>query len=252
MQTNNEKYAYNGKYAADRTTTRSLAIALGWFSVALGAAEILAPRQVARLIGAPSRERTTAALRAYGVRKIASGLAILSDPKEAKWLWSRAGGDALDLASLSAAAGDESANRTRLALATAAVVGVAALDVLAAVRLNASSDPFEELSMNLGNEQAVTIKAPLEVAEAAWIEWCAMGHAKLKHDYAIRFEPAPGARGTEVHLSGGGSTGMIREELRRFKQRMEIGEIPMSDGPGLSRPAQPQDSDEVKTLAEVP
>lgn len=111
---------------------------------------------------------------------------------------------------------------------------------------------MDELGVILSSEQAATIKAPLEVVEAGWIEWCATGHARLKNDYAIRFEPAPGARGTEVHLSGGGSTGTIREELRRFKQRLETGEIPMSDGPGLSRPAQPRDADEVQTVAEVP
>ena len=71
-------------------------------------------------------------------------------------------------------------------------------------------------------------------------------------NYAVRFEPAPGARGTEVRLSGGGSTGTIREELRRFKQHVETGEIPVSDGPGLWRPAQPaRDPQEVKRLVEV-
>ncbi|RPI47867.1 MAG: hypothetical protein EHM55_26310 [Acidobacteria bacterium] len=71
------------------------------------------------------------------------------------------------------------------------------------------------------DEQAITIKAPLEAVEAAWVKWCALGHAKLGNDYAIRFAPAPGARGTEVHLSGGGPTGVIREELNRFKYQIE-------------------------------
>ena len=50
-------------------------------------------------------------------------------------------------------------------------------------------------------------------------------NVKLKHEHAVRFEPAPGARGTEVHLVGGRSTGTMREELRQFKQRLETGEI---------------------------
>lgn len=71
------------------------------------------------------------------------------------------------------------------------------------------------------DEQAITIKAPLEAVEAAWVKWCALGHAKLRNDYAIRFEPASGAQGTEVHLSRGGPASAIREELNRFKEGLE-------------------------------
>jgi hypothetical protein len=243
------QYEYE-EYARDRSAVETLAIALGWFSIALGVAELLAPQQVARLIGIPPGQRTTATLRGYGAREVASGMAILAQPTEASWLWSRVGGDAIDLASLSAAAGQENADRTRLAIATAAVAGVAALDVIAATRLRTSGAPFE-FSVDLKGEQAITLKAPLEVVEAAWVEWCASGHAKLKNNYAVRFEPAPGARGTEVHLSGGGSTGTIREELRRFKQRLETGEVLLSDGPGLARPARPRDPADVNSPAEV-
>jgi hypothetical protein len=137
-------------------------------------------------------------------------------------------------------------NAKRVVVAVAGGIGI----VLLARWWSRSRAPVDEFGVILVTEQAITVKAPLEAVETGWIQWCASGHAKLKNDYAIRFEPAPGARGTEVHLSGGGSTGTIREELRRFKQRLETGEISVSDGPGLSRPAQPRDS-EAKTLAEV-
>jgi uncharacterized protein YjeT (DUF2065 family) len=237
-------------YENDRSTTETMAIALGWFSCALGIAELVAPRQVSRLIGAPLNEATAKTLRAYGAREIASGIAILSDPKQARWLWSRVGGDALDLASLGAAARYESSDPSRLAVATAAVAGVAALDVITAIGLQASSRSFNEFGVNVANEQAITIKAPLEAVENAWVEWCAGGHSHLRNDYAIRFEPAPAARGTEVHLAGGGSAGKLREELRRFKQLLETGEIPLSDGPSLWRPAQPRAREE-NPIAEV-
>lgn len=240
----------NEEYATDRSISETLAIALGWFSIALGVAELLAPRKVAGLIGAPPNEGAKNTIRAYGAREIASGVAILSEPRESKWLWSRVGGDAIDLASLGAAASYESSDRSRLAFATAAVAGVAALDVIAAMGLRASSGSFNEFGVNVANEQAITIKAPLEAVEKGWVEWCATGHGRLRNDYAIRFEPAPAARGTEVHLAGGGSAGKLREELRRFKQLLETGEIPMSDGPDLSRPAQPRES-QAKPLAEV-
>lgn len=240
------------EFAGDRTT-ETLAIALGWFSVALGLAELVAPRQVARLIGVPSRETTTNVLRAYGARELASGIAILSQPTQARWLWSRVGGDAIDLATLGQAAREEAADRRRLSLATAAVLGVTALDVIAAARSSSSSDGYHEGGLHLPGEQAVTVKASLDAAETAWVEWCASGHARLEDNYAVRFEPAPGARGTEIYLSGGGSKGTMREELRRFKQRLETGEIPLSDGPGLWRPAQPgRDAQQRDRIAEVP
>ena len=49
--------------------TAALPLALGWFSIALGAAELMAPTQVARLIGVPPSGRTRSLLRAYGARQ---------------------------------------------------------------------------------------------------------------------------------------------------------------------------------------
>jgi hypothetical protein len=222
-------------YAAD--DTMALSLALGWFSIALGLAELAAPRRLARLIGAPPGESTTTLLRSYGARELATGLGILAEPREARWLWSRLAGDAVDLGSLGRACGRHDADRARLTLATIAVAGVAALDAFAARRIARSAESSAVL--DLSDEQAVTIKAPLETVEAAWVEWCATERANLGGNYAIRFEPAPGARGTEVRLAGGGSKGTIREELRRFKQFLEAGEVAASDGPGLWRKAQP-------------
>ena len=134
-----------------------------------------------------------------------------------------------------------------LGVVGAAIAGGIAI-IGAARRLNARD------AMALGiypdEEQAITVKASLEAVEAAWMEWCT-GHDTLGQNYAVRFEPAPGARGTEIHIAGGRSAGAVRDELRRFKQRLETGEVPISDGPGLSRPAQPRRTDEMKKLAEV-
>lgn len=135
----------------------------------------------------------------------------------------------------------------KFAVAVAAGIGV----VLVARWLSRSRARVDEFGVRITEEHAITVNASLDLAEAGWVEWCASGYAKLENDYAVRFEPAPGARGTEVHLSGGGSTGTIREELRRFKQRLETGEIPLSDGPGLARPARPRDAAAVNRLAEV-
>ena len=80
-----------------------LAVGLGWFSVALGVAELAAPSQMARLIGARDSEETRNTLRLFGARELANGIAILSQPDRSQWLWSRVGGDAIDLAWLGSA-----------------------------------------------------------------------------------------------------------------------------------------------------
>lgn len=67
-------------------------------------------------------------------------------------------------------------------------------------------------------------------------------------DAAVHFEEAPGDRGTEIHvdlerdvpggrlgeivakLSGAAPLAKVKDDLRRFKQHVETGEIPRSDG----------------------
>lgn len=105
---------------------------LGWFSIGLGLAEILAPKALGRAIGVGDHP---AIMRALGVREIASGLGLLSQRGTAAWAWSRVGGDAMDLALLGAAARGPDANPRRIAMAATAVVGVAALDLYASRRL---------------------------------------------------------------------------------------------------------------------
>jgi uncharacterized membrane protein len=108
---------------------RQLANALGWFSIGLGLAELLAPRALGRAIGVGAAHPHV--MRALGVREIASGLGLLSQRATNAWAWSRVGGDAMDLALLGVAARDPDADPRRIAMAATAVVGVAALDVYA-------------------------------------------------------------------------------------------------------------------------
>jgi hypothetical protein len=233
---------------SERSAVEALAVGLGWFSIGLGAAELLAPRQLARLIGVPANDRNTKVLRTFGAREIASGIAILSQPSNARWLWSRVGGDAADLAALGVAASDESADSRRVAIAAAAVAGVAALDVECARRLNKDDTWPDQVAPD--REEAITVRTSFEQTEADWMSWCAIHAADIKDEMVVRFVPAPGARGTEIHVEKSGQR--IRELLRRFKQFVETGEVPISDGPGLSRPAQPPaDPDELRRRSEV-
>jgi uncharacterized membrane protein len=116
-----------------------LANALGWFSIGIGVAEVAAPRAVARLIGVKDEDKTRKVLRGYGVREIAAGIGILSRPQPAGWLWGRVAGDLLDLSSLGSAMTSRRSNRARVGAATAAVIGVTALDVRCALQLQRGS-----------------------------------------------------------------------------------------------------------------
>ena len=78
---------------------RAPARALGWFSIGLGLAELAMPRRLARVAGAPNAPRLT---RAYGLREIGTGIAILTSKDPSPWLWGRVAGDALDVATVSA------------------------------------------------------------------------------------------------------------------------------------------------------
>src|SRR5512140_3802102 len=78
-------------------TAHSMARGLGWFSIGLGVAEVLAPCALTRCLGMGGNEQL---VRAYGLREIATGIGILSSDKPAAWIWGRVGGDALDMATL--------------------------------------------------------------------------------------------------------------------------------------------------------
>ncbi|PPQ37516.1 hypothetical protein SAMN06265338_11316 [Rhodoblastus acidophilus] len=103
-----------------------LAKALGWFSIALGLTELFAARRLSRVLGLNGH----GLVRLYGVRELAAGVATLSVDKQAG-LWSRVGGDALDIATLMAARGRDNPRRDTVGLALALVLGVTVLDVAA-------------------------------------------------------------------------------------------------------------------------
>lgn len=106
---------------------RQLARGLGWFSIGLGVAQIVAPRRISRLIGVSPHPTLMLAL---GVRELVSGVGILQGRRPSGWLWSRVAGDGMDLAMLATALASGRNARGRVALATAAVAGVTALDLL--------------------------------------------------------------------------------------------------------------------------
>ena len=127
-------YAASTRRRVD-TTTDQLTRALGWFSIGLGTVELLAPKVLTDKLGMSGSEPL---VRAYGVRELAAGIGILTARNRAPWVWSRLMGDALDLATLTSRAARRQPQHDGLAIATAAVAGVAALDMICAQRLAAA------------------------------------------------------------------------------------------------------------------
>ena len=110
---------------------------LALFSLGLGLAEALMPGKMARMIGV--NEDQSGTIRALGLREIGHGISIMMSQKPTPQLWARVGGDAIDLAYLGYAATNDNANKTRLAIAAAAVLGATAMD-LAGARMLGSQD----------------------------------------------------------------------------------------------------------------
>ena len=115
---------------SSRSVNDQMAKGLGYFSLALGVADMAAPRLICRAAGLDGHE---ALLRAYGGREIATGLAILGSHDATPWVWGRVAGDAIDLATVAASAKELKSPKT---LAVLAVLAAAtALDVFCATRL---------------------------------------------------------------------------------------------------------------------
>ncbi len=287
-----------------------LSRALGWFSLGLGVTQLLAPRTISRAAGVDDHPGL---LRAVGLREIASGVGILSQPKATGWLWSRVAGDAMDLALLGIAAtapGKSGTRRRRVAMVTTAVAGIAALDLLSSLKqmrpaattsftpsspgevdveksitINRSAEEcyrfwrdFENFPRFMKHVELVQVLPQTDASAAspnprshwrakgpagtsiAWdaeitvdqpgelLAWHSLPGADIDNAGTVRFERAPGGRGTVVRVDmhykpPGGQAGaliaklfgeepaqQIDQDLRRFKQLIETGEIPTTVG----------------------
>ncbi|MEU6077184.1 SRPBCC family protein [Micromonospora sp. NPDC047074] len=287
---------------------------LGVVSLALGAGALLAPRATARLTGVDDSPAARAVIPAVGARELAHAAGLLRGRRPAGWTWTRVAGDAMDLTLLTQArVGRSGERRRRIALTTAVVAGIAAVDLTAAVRAG-RADAARRRAIDM--ELAVTVNRSPAEAYRFWRElenlprfmshlesvraedlrrshWTARGpagrriewHAEIIDDQPnrslawrslpgtrvpnagqVRFVPAPGDRGTEVRvrlryappagalgravakLFGEEPEQQVRDDLRRFKQVLETGEVVRSEGsPGgisvrqqvMQRPAQP-------------
>ena len=294
------------------TGGQGLATVLGMFSLGLGLAEFLVPGVVGKIAGINSDGGGHGVMRAMGAREMAHGVSVLSAAQPDKQLWGRVAGDALDLALLGGALANGKNSRGRTLLATAAVLGVTVLDVMAARQISAQPRSRATEQMEKGRvsaKRSITIGRPLEEVYAFWrdfenlprfmrhlesvtvssptrshwkvkapagksvewdaeiteerenelIAWRSLPGADVFNQGSVRFQRAPGDRGTEVHVQllyeppfgqiGDKLAMLFREspgeqlidDLRHFKQVMELGEIVVSDATKQrgKHPAQP-------------
>ena len=125
-----------------------LARGLGWFSIGLGVAELFASRTLCRALGMEQRETL---VRAYGVREIATGVAILMSHDPTPWIWGRVGGDAIDIATLATAYQGGNPQSDNLTAAIIAVAGVTALDIYCAQNLTSDKRLSPPGTFNFGD-----------------------------------------------------------------------------------------------------
>src|SRR5215216_1669635 len=148
--------------ASNDTSEERVATGLGWFSIGLGLAEVLAPKGLAKLIGTEGKH--TGLIRFMGLREITAGVGILTNRRPTQWVWARVAGDALDLTCLAIALMSEDADRGRVAGATAAVLGVTALDIMNAQQLSTTAGAHG----GLAQVNTITINRPPEEVYRFW------------------------------------------------------------------------------------
>lgn len=111
---------------------KRMSYGLGWFSLALAAAELLAPRKLA---GALSSEGHENLIRSFGAREAIAGFGLVTDQGHGLRVWNRVAGDAMDLTALHFARKRAPDNRIIWG-AIAAVGVVTALDICTAIGLD--------------------------------------------------------------------------------------------------------------------
>ena len=125
----------------------------------------------------------------------------------------------------------------------------------------------------MSSRTEITVNRPRDEVEHLWRSAEHRPAYVDDADAAVTFKKAPGDRGTEIHVDLEGSTSggklgevvqkllgsaplaKVKEDLRHFKQRVETGEVPRSDGSPegerverklKQRPAQPLEDSELE------
>jgi hypothetical protein len=128
----------------------------------------------------------------------------------------------------------------------------------------------------MGSKAAITVIHPPDEVRRLWSSSEYRPEYIDRTEAAVSFRPAPGDRGTEIHvdlrkstpggplgklvqkLTGAPALAKVKDDLRRFKQHAETGEIPRSEGTPegeraerklKQRPAQPLKEEELAKVS---
>jgi uncharacterized membrane protein len=100
----------------------------------------------------------------------------------------------------------------------------------------------------MSSRTAITVNRPVEEIRRMWQDPAFRSQYISEIDAAVTFREAPGDRGTEIHVAlqreqpkgtlgeaaqkvfGSVSMAKVKDDLRRFKQLVETGEVARSDG----------------------
>jgi len=107
-------------------------------------------------------------LRLYGVRELAAGVGIFTQPRPAESMWARVAGDGVDLSSLAAALGGSGNSKGKVCLAMASVAGVTAADVYCAQQWSARSEPRSGASNSTRVVRTIIVDRPVEEVYGFW------------------------------------------------------------------------------------
>lgn len=291
-----------GDSAEVKTAAQRASVALGWLSVGLGAASLLAPERTARLVGMRATRGTRRGIRAVGLQELAAAGAVFATGRPAPALWSRVAGDAVHLTLLGRGLRTGQARTRRTAAAVAAVAAVTAVDAATARALSQTSTgtlrvrgtitvnrppadvyaqwrDLERLPSFMSHVDSVDVgqdgrsrwmaKAPGGVT-VEWdaeltadvpgerLSWRSVEPSSVDHAGTVVFTDGPGETGTEVtvdleyrpapgvagamaaKLFGEEPSQQVRDDLRRFKQMVETGEVVRSDASGRGSRSQNQ------------
>lgn len=107
-------------------SAHGMARGLGWFSLLLGATQLLAARQLTRSSGMKTGSGT---MRLCGLREMVNGAGLLLTDNPRPWLQARLAGDALDLSTLASGLTLAHTDKGRVLLSLLTVAGITAADL---------------------------------------------------------------------------------------------------------------------------
>lgn len=250
--------------------TSKLATGLGYFSLGLGAAQLVSPSGVNRLIGVGDDAHSRFWQRVVAAQELSAAAGILGQRRPVQWLWGRSAADVVHLTMLARCWHRRPASPARLAAAIGSVIGTFALDTCASARMTSQPQSTRQ-GAPVNTKASITVGGAREEVQRSWQEFERSGDpvsrlgpievVEVQPGHSTRFRiadpastgiarfvDAPGNRGTEIHLelddgASGGRVGEVvkrvsgedpqqraRDDLRRFKQFAEAGEIVRSDG----------------------